>query len=184
MHAKDLRAALQTVRRRHRHQRPRPQLRPLLSDVSSESCSSLPRPHLSLCISLRAFPPRCSRIFLPVYLYPPFSRFLSHPALSHPTVANCVDRFDNAVDLTCGTTHLCLGSGGADDLTLGYIDEVLGTTSELGYYKAQYCKKGIDISKEEKFLSGGGGEGRGDEGKNQWRRRRRQRQPPHTHTKK
>jgi hypothetical protein len=50
--------------------------------------------------------------------------------------------FNNAVDLACGTTHLTLGNAGADDLTLGYIDQVLGTESELGYYNIQYCNKG------------------------------------------
>jgi hypothetical protein len=44
--------------------------------------------------------------------------------------------------LTCGTTHLTLGNGGADDLTLGYIDQVLGEDSELDYYTVEYCKKG------------------------------------------
>jgi hypothetical protein len=45
---------------------------------------------------------------------------------------------DNKVDLECGITHLTVGSGGADDMTIGYIDEVLGTKSNLGYWKAQY----------------------------------------------
>ena len=70
---------------------------------------------------------------------------LSHPPfclLSRPSKKN---RFNNAVDLICGTTHLTLGSGGADDLTLGYMDQVLGEKNALGYYKTQYCKKGKNI---------------------------------------
>ena len=71
---------------------------------------------------------------------------LSCPPLSVPSTQQ-KNRFDNAVDLTCGTTHLTLGAGGADDLTLGYIDQVLGEKNPLGYYKTQYCNKGErDIS--------------------------------------
>ena len=47
--------------------------------------------------------------------------------------------FDNAPDLDCGTTHLCVGGGGSEDMTMGYIDEVKGTNSPLGYYRATYC---------------------------------------------
>lgn len=45
---------------------------------------------------------------------------------------------NHAVDTECGITHITTGGAGADDLTIGYIDEVLGTDSDLGYWKAKY----------------------------------------------
>ena len=130
MHANDLRASLQTVRRRRRYQRPRPQLRPLLPNVRFFSSDHFP--------PLAPFSSRFSSSSSP-----PFSFF--HLNLRFVSSFSAIDkknRFDNAVDLTCGTTHLTIGNGGADDLTLGYIDQVLGEDSELDYYTVEYCKKG------------------------------------------
>ena len=59
-------------------------------------------------------------------------------------------RFDNKVDLKCGVTHLTVGGGGSEDMTMGYIDEVKGTNSPLGYYKASYCLTGKQMLEKEK----------------------------------
>jgi hypothetical protein len=92
------------------------------------------------------FPPSrlFRRAFLLLPLPLPLSPFsiLTFALFPHFVPSTKKNRFDNAVDLTCGTTHLTIGNGGADDLTLGYIDQVLGEDSELDYYTVEYCKKG------------------------------------------
>ena len=45
---------------------------------------------------------------------------------------------DWKVDVECGIPHFMVGGGGADDLTMGYIDEMLGQDSPYGYGNAQF----------------------------------------------
>ena len=45
---------------------------------------------------------------------------------------------DWKVDVECGIPHFMVGGGGADDLTMGYIDEMLGQDSVYGYGDATF----------------------------------------------